>query len=134
MSMTITNKTEFKDRVHRWAEKLDARVTSVSLRPMTKKWASYSTAGRLTFDTFLLRLREDLQDYVIVHELLHFHVPNHGKLWKSLMRTYLGEYEELEAELNEEMKNELEVRITRNKCKIATKDSQGPGKSTRGKC
>jgi predicted metal-dependent hydrolase len=31
---------------------------------------------------------------VIVHELLHFFVPNHGKLWKSLMRAHLGEYEE----------------------------------------
>jgi hypothetical protein len=26
----------------------------------------------------------------MVHELLHFSVPNHGKLWKSLMRAHLG--------------------------------------------
>jgi len=38
------------------------------------------------FDASLPELREELQDYVIVHELLHFHAPNHGKLWKSLMR------------------------------------------------
>ena len=38
----------------------------------------------------------DLQDYVIVHELLHFHVPNHGRLWKSLMRAHLGDYERSE--------------------------------------
>ncbi|MFZ5565244.1 MAG: YgjP-like metallopeptidase domain-containing protein [Thermodesulfobacteriota bacterium] len=36
---------------------------------------------------------------VIVHELLHFFVPNHGKLWKSLMRAHLGEYEACAAEL-----------------------------------
>lgn len=24
-----------------------------------------------------------------VHELLHFRIPNHGKLWKSLMRAHL---------------------------------------------
>jgi hypothetical protein len=35
----------------------------------------------------------------IVHELLHFYVPNHGKLWKSLMRAHLGEYEHAESEL-----------------------------------
>ena len=99
MTMTITDKDEFKGRVRRWAEKLEARVTSIAVRPMTTKWASYSTAGRLTFDAFLLELREELQDYVIVHELLHFHVPNHGKLWKSLMRAHLGDYEELDSEL-----------------------------------
>ncbi len=49
--------------------------------------------------TALLDLNEDLQDYVIVHELLHFSVPNHGKLWKSLMIAHLGNYQELEQRL-----------------------------------
>src|SRR5439155_2659373 len=95
----ITDKAEFKERVRAWAEKLGAQVTSVSVRSMTTKWASYSTTGRLAFDAFLLELRDELQDYVIAHELLHFHAPNHGKLWKSLMRVHLGEHEQLEGEL-----------------------------------
>ena len=99
MSRTITDKTEFKGRVRGWAEKLGAIVTSISVRPMSRKWGSYSTTGRLTFDTSILELREGLQDYVIAHELLHFHAPNHGKLWKSLMRVHLGDYEQLESEL-----------------------------------
>ena len=103
MGMTISDKAEFKERVRHWAKKLDARVTSISVRPMTTKWASYSTTGRLTFDACLPVLREELQDYVIVHEMLHFHTPNHGKLWKSLMRAYLGDYKGLETELNEQV-------------------------------
>jgi predicted metal-dependent hydrolase len=100
MSVRIKDKAAFKERVLVWARKLDARVVSISLRPMTTKWASYSTTGRLTFDASLLELREDLQDYVIAHELLHFHAPNHGRLWKSLMRVHLGEHERLENELH----------------------------------
>src|SRR4029079_3064540 len=99
MSVTAADKGEFKERVRTWAEKLGAHVTSISVRPMTTKWASYSTTGRPTFDSSLLELREELQDYVIAHELLHFHVPNHGRLWKSLMRAHLGEHENLEGEL-----------------------------------
>jgi hypothetical protein len=34
-----------------------------------------------------------------MHELLHFSVPNHGRLWKSLMRAHLGDYEHLELRL-----------------------------------
>ena len=109
MSMKTTDKDKFKDRVRGWAEKVDVQVISVSVRPMKTKWASYSTAGRLTFDAFLLELREELQDYVIVHELLHFHVPNHGKLWKSLMRAHLGEYERFETELNEKAYNSMQA-------------------------
>ena len=47
----------------------------------------------------LLDLDDELWDYVIVHELLHFFVPNHGKLWKSLMRAHLGDYEKQEDSL-----------------------------------
>jgi predicted metal-dependent hydrolase len=54
----------------------------------------------LTFDESLLSTPHDFQDYVIVHELLHVGVANHGKLWKSLMRAHLGDYESLEARLN----------------------------------
>jgi predicted metal-dependent hydrolase len=99
MSGTGGDKAEFKERVRRWAERLGAQVTSMAVRPMKRKWASYSTTGRLTFDSRLLELGKELQDYVIVHELLHVHVPNHGKLWKSLMRAHLGEYERLEGQL-----------------------------------
>jgi hypothetical protein len=101
MSVPTTGKAKLKERVRRWAERLDARITSISVRPMTTKWASYSTTGRLTFDSSLLELGEELQDYVIVHELLHVHAPNHGKLWKSLMRAHLGEYEHLEGQLRQ---------------------------------
>lgn len=92
-------KEEFKARVREWAQRLDVRVKSVAVRPMKNKWASCSTNGNLNFSTGLLRLDRELSDYVIVHELLHFFVPNHGKLWKSLMRAHLGEYERIEERL-----------------------------------
>ncbi len=92
-------KRAFKARVHHWAAKLDVEVVWLGVRPMRNKWASCSTNGHLNFSTDLLGLRQEIWDYVIVHELLHFAVPNHGKLWKSLMRAHLGEYEGLEGEL-----------------------------------
>lgn len=93
-------KLEFKARVREWAGKLDVKVVWLGVRPMRNKWASCSTNGHLNFNVELLELDGDLWDYVIVHELLHFSVPNHGRLWKSLMRAHLGEWEKLEKKLN----------------------------------
>ena len=93
------DKEEFKARVLEWACKLDVRVRSLAVRPMKNKWASCSTRGNLNFSTELLSLEQMLGDYVIVHELLHFSVPNHGKLWKSLMKAHLGDYAEQENKL-----------------------------------
>lgn len=89
----------FHARVREWAAKLDVPATAIYVRPMRRKWASCSTAGTLSFNDELLTLDRQLGDYVIVHELLHFSVPNHGKLWKSLMRAHLGDYEKLEQRL-----------------------------------
>ena len=96
---TEKRKTEFKGQVREWADKLDIRVQALAVRPMKNKWASCSTNGNLNFNAELLTLDGELSDYVIVHELLHFFVPNHGKLWKSLMRAHLGDYERLEERL-----------------------------------
>lgn len=96
---THQSKEEFKAKVLAWAEKLDVKVRSLAVRPMSDKWASCSTKGNLNFNSELLSMQRDVSDYVIVHELLHFFVPNHGKLWKSLMRVHLGNYEKLESKL-----------------------------------
>ena len=82
-----------------WAGRLDVKVRSLAVRPMSHKWASCSTAGSLNFNAELLRMDRRVGDYVIVHELLHFSVPHHGKLWKSLMRAHLGDYESLDRRL-----------------------------------
>lgn len=89
----------FKARIVEWAAKLDVKATAIYIRPMSRKWASCSTAGTLSFNDELVSMPIELGDYVIVHELLHFSVPNHGKLWKSLMRVHLGDWEELEKRL-----------------------------------
>lgn len=93
------DKEEFKARVLEWAGKLDVSVNALAVRPMRNKWASCSTNGNLNFNTELLGMNKKVGDYVIVHELLHFSVPNHGKLWKSLMRAHLGDFESAEDKL-----------------------------------
>ena len=100
------DKEEFKAHVLEWAAKLDVKVRALYVRPMRNKWASCSTAGTLSFNDELLGMERDLGNYVIVHELLHFSVPNHGKLWKSLMRAHLGEYEQLEARMKRAAHNQ----------------------------
>ena len=104
---------KFTQRIHDWAARLEVNVQAVTIRKMRTKWASCSTAGRLTFDEALLSKSFELQDYVILHELLHVSVPNHGKLWKSLMRAHLGDYEIYEKELKTQAKKaQLQIPAT----------------------
>lgn len=105
------DKDAFKREVAEWARRLDIDVNVVAVRAMRHKWASCSTEGNLTFNSQLLAFDEQVRSYVIVHELLHFFVPNHGRLWKSLMRAHLGEYEVFDERLRKTYTAELAGRF-----------------------
>ena len=64
----------------------------IAMRPMRKKWASCSSRGRLTFDSGLLEVDRDFGEYVIVHELLHLRVANHGPVFSALLTAYLPDW------------------------------------------
>jgi predicted metal-dependent hydrolase len=79
----------FRAEVHAWAGRIDVEPKEIHIRPMTRKWGSCSTAGRLTFNAELLRAPAEVRRRVMVEELLHLKVPNHGRLFKALLRAYL---------------------------------------------
>lgn len=79
----------FRSEVQAWASRIGVEPREVHIKPMKRKWASCSTKGRLTFDEDLLRQPPAFRTEVIVHELLHLKVPNHGPLFKALLRAHL---------------------------------------------
>lgn len=83
----------FKRSVLRWAETCDVEVREIHIRKMKTKWASCSSRGRLTFDRALLRQSKNDRTRIIVHELLHLKYPNHGKMFKALLKAYTGSSE-----------------------------------------
>lgn len=80
----------FKAEVQAWARRIGVEPREVHIRPMKRKWASCSSKGRLTFNTELLQQPAAFRREVIVHELVHLKVPNHGPLFRSLVRAYLA--------------------------------------------
>jgi hypothetical protein len=62
--------------------------TRVQVRGMARKWASCSSKGLVTLSSDLLSEDSEFVDYVIVHELLHLQVPNHGRLFRALLTAY----------------------------------------------
>jgi predicted metal-dependent hydrolase len=79
----------FKSEILAWAKRIGVEPKEIRLRSMKNKWASCSSEGRLTFNTEILQQPASLRREAIVHELLHLKVPNHGKLFKNLMKAYL---------------------------------------------
>jgi predicted metal-dependent hydrolase len=81
----------FRSEVRSWAERIGVEPQAITLRAMKRKWASCSSKGNLTFDISLLTQPAAFRRKVIVHELLHLKIPNHGKLFKAMEKAYLDE-------------------------------------------
>ena len=79
----------FKAEVRRWAAQIGVEPKEIHVRPMKRKWASASSAGRLTFDTGLLAEPPGKRAEIIVHELVHLKIGNHGPLFRSLVSAHL---------------------------------------------
>lgn len=95
----VSNKEdELRGRVSFWSERIGVEPKLIQVRKMKTKWASSSSRGSLCFSKDLLKKRPQFRDYVIVHELLHLQVPNHGKLFKRLMDAYLPGWEKMDME------------------------------------
>ena len=92
-TINLQTKKQFKAEIARWAAVMKVKPAQICIQRMTKKWASCSSKGRVCFSADLLQEPRTFQEYVIVHELLHLQVPNHGKLFKSLMNAYLPGWE-----------------------------------------
>ena len=86
----VVSKDLFKSEVDAWSKRIKVEPKEIHIRPMKQKWGSCSTNGRLSFNTELLTAPAKIRKRVIVEELLHLKVPNHGKLFKALLRAYLG--------------------------------------------
>ena len=87
------NSFEFREFVLEKAQEIGVLPKRIQIQPMTKKWASCSTSGRITFNKELLNESRKFCNYVVIHELLHLQVPNHGKLFKALMSAFVPDYE-----------------------------------------
>ena len=81
----------FRELVASWAGRLRVQPKQIRVQPMTRKWGSCSPAGRVIFATALLGKPRRFREYVILHELLHLRVRNHGRLHRAYLRAYAKE-------------------------------------------
>ncbi len=81
-------KTNLHARAQHWAVRMKAKPKVVRVQAMKNKWGSCSQRGVVTLAVDLAHQSERVQDAVIVHELLHLKIRNHGRVFKALMTAY----------------------------------------------
>lgn len=76
-------------RIKELADKNGFKYENISIKNTKTRWGSCSSANNINLNLHLMRIPEQLIDYVLLHELVHTVVKNHGeKFWLLLEQCY----------------------------------------------
>lgn len=73
------------------------------IRPMARRWGSYTKAGNIVLNRELIQAPIHCIDYVICHELVHAVAPNHGPRFYELLARHVPDWEHRKAQLESAM-------------------------------
>jgi predicted metal-dependent hydrolase len=68
-----------RSRVDYFAPKVGVKPDGVEVKELGHRWASCSTSGNLSFHWKCTMAPQTIIDYIVVHELCHFHHRDHTK-------------------------------------------------------
>jgi len=82
---TVRAQKKLLNRVNELAKAHNFVYNKVSIRNQKTRWGSCSAKNNISLNIKLIRLPGELIDYVILHELLHTRIKNHGQsFWRAL--------------------------------------------------
>jgi len=85
-----------------WEEKTGLWAERFDISKMNRSWGScLPMKGRVRFNLQLARKPKEALAYVVLHELCHFKVNNHGKQFIALLDQHMPNWREVRARLND---------------------------------
>lgn len=78
--------------VQMWAERMQLSPSKISFRKTKRQWGSCSAKNALSFNTMMMKLPQNVIEYIIVHELAHIAHKHHQKPFWDLVAKHLPEF------------------------------------------
>lgn len=93
---------QLPELVDAWSRRMNVEPPEYRVKRMNTRWGSCNPrARRIWLNLALARRRPKLLEYVVVHELAHLLVADHGPAFKALMTRHMPDWRKLDAELDE---------------------------------
>lgn len=78
-------KQQLTSHLQELTKRFGFRYNKVSIRNQKTRWGSCSQNNNISLNRKILRLSDKLQEYILLHELVHTRIKNHSiKFWQEL--------------------------------------------------
>jgi predicted metal-dependent hydrolase len=84
----------FTERAAYFAPKAGVKVSGIKVKDMGYRWASYGKNGVLNFHWRCMIAPARIIDYIVIHELCHFHQKNHNDAFWNEVDKVMPDYRE----------------------------------------
>ena len=74
---------------------------TLRIKHNSSNWGSCSSKGNINLNLNLMRIPQDLQDYVMLHELCHLKYLNHSPQFHSLLESVCPDHREKQRRMKE---------------------------------
>lgn len=95
----VTAEQTIIGRLHELAKMHGFTFNKVCIRNQRTRWGSCSAVNNINLNMKLFLLPDELRDYVILHELLHTRIKNHGPGFWSELNLLVSDAKELRSRL-----------------------------------
>lgn len=92
----------FEDRLNHFAPQLGVHWTKLSLSSAESRWGSAGSNGAIRLNWRLIHFRQQVIDYVVVHELSHLRVMDHSPRFWSTVESIMPDYVQRKGLLKDE--------------------------------
>ncbi len=80
--------------LNNWSGTMNLKYNKLSFRKTKRQWGSCSGKNDLSFNSMMMKLPQDVIEYIIVHELAHIRHKHHQKSFWSLVEKHLPDYKQ----------------------------------------
>ncbi|MFC1807126.1 M48 family metallopeptidase [Candidatus Omnitrophota bacterium] len=95
----IQRKEKLIDRAKELAAERGFNYGKISIRNQRTRWGSCSARNNISLNIKLIQLPDRLIDYIILHELIHTRIKNHGQDFKRELNRLVGNRQALNLEI-----------------------------------
>jgi predicted metal-dependent hydrolase len=84
----------YEEKIKEYSKMINVYPSKFSIKNLKNRWGSLSKNGTVILNANLIKIPENIIDYIIIHELCHLLIQGHSRKFWYLLHKYVPDYQD----------------------------------------